>query len=61
MERVFDEPGISQGGLAKPVGVKRVGKEHANADEHQECRYDFCHSLPPCIVMPIKARLRNSR
>ena len=47
--------------LAKSIGVKCVGQKYADADEHQECRYDFSHSFPPWIVMPTKACLRNSR
>ena len=47
--------------LAQAIGVECMGQEHANADEDEERRHDFGHSLPPCIVMPRRARLRNSR
>ena len=47
--------------LAQAIGIKCVGKEDADADEDEECRYDFGHSLPPCIAMPGRARLRNAR
>ena len=48
-------------GLAQAIGIERVGQEHADADEDEERRHDLGHSLPPCIAMPERARLRNSR
>jgi hypothetical protein len=47
--------------LAQTIRVKGVGQENADADENEECRHDLGHSLPPCVAMPERARLRNSR
>jgi hypothetical protein len=38
-----------------------MSQEHADADEDEECGHDLSHSLPPCVAMPERARLRNSR
>jgi hypothetical protein len=38
-----------------------VGEEHADADEDEEGGDDLGHNFPPCNVMPVRARLRNSR
>jgi hypothetical protein len=47
--------------LAQPISVKGVREEHANADEDEECRHYLGHSFPPCVAMPERARLMNSR
>jgi hypothetical protein len=47
--------------LAQAIGVKCVGQEYADADENEERRHDLGHSLPPCVAMPERARLRNPR
>jgi hypothetical protein len=47
--------------LAQAIGVKCVRQEYADAGEDEECRHDFSHSLPPCVAMPERARLRNPR
>ena len=52
------KPGV---GLAQSIGIKCVGQEYADADEDEECRHDFSHSLPPCVAMPERARLINPR
>jgi hypothetical protein len=47
--------------LAQAIGVKCMRQEYADADEEEECRHDLGHGFPPCVAMPERARLRNSR
>jgi hypothetical protein len=47
--------------LTQPICIEGMGKEYADADEDEECRYSLCHSFPPCVAMPERACLRNSR
>lgn len=46
---------------AQTIGIESMGEKYADADEDEQGGDDLDHNFPPCIVMPIRARLRNSR
>lgn len=47
--------------LAQAIGIKGMSQEDADADEGEEGCYDLDHSFPPCVEMPGRALLMNSR